>query len=202
MTRTFSVAFDYLCPFARNACEQVVEGLRAGADWDVDFVPFSLSQVHVEEGEPAAWDREDPTEASGILALQVGVAVRDLSPERFPDAHLALFAARHDEGEDINDEQVLRAALESAGVDPDPVFEEVASGRPLEALQREHEEASAKHEVWGVPTFITRDRAVFVRLAERPDGNGENAVRIVGQLLNLMDGFPVLNEYKETRKPH
>ena len=44
--------FDYRCPFARNGHESVVAGLRDGRDWDVTFVPFSLDQVHVEEGEP------------------------------------------------------------------------------------------------------------------------------------------------------
>ena len=48
--RTFAVSWDYRCPFARNAHEHVLEGIVAGADWDVTFVPFSLNQVHVEEG--------------------------------------------------------------------------------------------------------------------------------------------------------
>ena len=50
MARQFAVSFDYRCPFARNAHESVVAGLEAGRDWDVTFVPFSLDQMHVEEG--------------------------------------------------------------------------------------------------------------------------------------------------------
>ena len=46
----FAVTWDYRCPFARNAHEHVVLGLAAGAPWDVTFLPFSLDQVHVEEG--------------------------------------------------------------------------------------------------------------------------------------------------------
>src|SRR5688572_33244009 len=72
--RTFSVTWDYRCPFARNAHEHVLEGLRAGAPWDVTFVPFSLGQVHVAEGEPDIWGRWQ--EDSGLLALQAGVVVR------------------------------------------------------------------------------------------------------------------------------
>lgn len=52
----FDITFDYLCPFARNANEAVVKGLRQGRDWDVAFRPFSLAQVHVEEGEPSVFD--------------------------------------------------------------------------------------------------------------------------------------------------
>ncbi len=49
-TRSFAVTWDYRCPFARNAAEHVLDGLGAGADWDVRWVPFSLGQVHVAEG--------------------------------------------------------------------------------------------------------------------------------------------------------
>ncbi len=52
MSRSFAVTWDYRCPFARNAHEHVVAGLEAGADWEVDFLPFSLNQMHVEEGDP------------------------------------------------------------------------------------------------------------------------------------------------------
>src|SRR5215213_5383866 len=59
MTRAFAVSFDYRCPFARNGHEHLLAGLAGGADWDVTFLPFSLDQVHVAEGEPAIWDRPD-----------------------------------------------------------------------------------------------------------------------------------------------
>lgn len=44
------------------------------------------------------WERAPDEWGSGVLALLYGIAVRDTSPERFLDAHLALFAARHDQG--------------------------------------------------------------------------------------------------------
>ena len=54
MTTTFAITFDYLCPFARNASEAVVEGLHNGADWNVTFKPFSLAQTKVEPN--GAWE--------------------------------------------------------------------------------------------------------------------------------------------------
>ena len=39
MTTSFAVTFDYRCPFARNAHEAVVTGLREKRDWDVRFLP-------------------------------------------------------------------------------------------------------------------------------------------------------------------
>ena len=65
----------------------MVTGLRAGADWDVTFLPFSLGQAHVEEGETPVWER--PDEDSGLLALQASIAVRDTQPDHFLDVHHA-----------------------------------------------------------------------------------------------------------------
>ena len=104
----YDITFDYLCPFARNANEAVIEGLRQGRDWDVTFRPFSLAQVHVDEGGADVFD--DPS-ASGVLALQWGIAVRDNAPDLFGAAHVALFAARHDHGLDIKDEAVIREQM-------------------------------------------------------------------------------------------
>ena len=53
MVRALAVTFDYLCPFAYNGNAAVVAATRGGADLDVRYLPFSLDQAHVEEGEPA-----------------------------------------------------------------------------------------------------------------------------------------------------
>src|ERR1700712_428093 len=96
----FAVTWDYRCPFARNAHEHLVAALQAGADWDVRFVPFSLGQVHVNEGDTPIWDR--PADASGLFALQAGVVVRDRAPAEFLGVHHDLFAIRHDHGKHLS----------------------------------------------------------------------------------------------------
>ncbi|MFA5786237.1 MAG: DsbA family protein [Actinomycetota bacterium] len=195
MTRPFAITYDYLCPFARNAVESVVEGLREGKDWQVRFLPFSLAQVHVAEGETPVWERPvgDPA-SSGVLALAWGIAVREAFPECTLDFHMGAFAARHDEGRDINDEAVLREVAASVDLEPDAVVERVATGEPMAILGREHVEAVTSWEVFGVPTFIEGEEAVFARLMER--GN----VGDVEQVLGLI-GETRLNEFKRTRIP-
>lgn len=192
----FAVTWDYRCPFARNAHEHVIEGLRHGAAWNVRFVPFSLGQVHVTEGEPPVWVR--PEADTGLLALQVGVVVRDRFPDRFLDVHEALFALRHDHGRHLRDEAELRAVVAAQGLDAEAVLAEVASGRALETVRDEHTAAAVDHEVWGVPTFVLGESAVFVRLMERPRGDADLAQRTIGRVLDLMSGFPELNEFKHT----
>lgn len=198
MPRSFGLTFDYLCPFARNAHEHVITALEAGADWDVRFVPYSLSQGHLDEGETAYWDREDPDAGSGILAFQVGLAVRDHLPERFLEVHRALFAARHDAGRDIKDREVLREVLTDLSVDADEILRIVDDRRLLKVLAEEHTAGVEHHDVWGVPTFIAGGRAVFVRLMDRPEGDADHARRTIDRVLDLVEGAPTLHEFKQT----
>ena len=195
--RSFSVNFDYRCPFARIAHDHVLAGLDAGAAWDVRFVPFSLGQVHVADGEPDIWSR--PDDDSGLLALQVAVAVRDAHPERFRAVHAGLFSLRHDRAGDLRDRQLISEVLEAAGVDPAAVWEAVDGGSPLTTVEKEHVASDQEHSVWGVPTFVVGDRAAFVRLLERPV-DGADAVTSVERVLDLLD-WQGLNEFKHTSIP-
>jgi hypothetical protein len=197
--RRFAVTHDYLCPFARNAAEVVVRALEAGEPFEVDFRAFSLSQVHLEEGEAPVW-RPGGEPRSGVLALQWGLAVRDELPERFPAVHLALFAARHDQGRDLNDPEVLAAAVASAGVDPEEVEKLVAGGRPAAALADDHTWAVDGARVFGVPTFVTGRRAVFVRLMDRP-ASPQAARSTLERVLSMVEDWPDLNEFKATAIP-
>jgi len=199
MSTSFAVTWDYRCPFARIAHLHVIEGLRAGADWDVTFTPFSLGQVHLDEGAPDVWD--DPAAEPGRLPTQVGLVVRDQHPEVFLDVHEALFEARHTHGHDLRDEQVLRDVLTAHDLDADVVLD-AARTKGLEVLREEHRRAATDHEVWGVPTFIAGDRAVFVRLMDPPDGDADVAVRTVERVLDLLTGWPQLNEFKHTSIAH
>ncbi len=56
----------------------------------------------------------------------------------------------------------------------------------------------AGHAVFGVPTFIVGDRAAFVRLMDRPEGDGARARSTVEHVLSLCVEHPELNEFKHT----
>jgi len=198
MTRTFAVSFDYRCPYARIAHEHVLEGVRAGADWDVTYVPFSLGQAHVEEGQPPVWAR--PDEDSGLLALQVSLAVRDTQADTFLAVHHGLFEHRHARAGELRDREALSGVLAEAGADVEAAWAEVGSGRPLATLEKEHTSFVESHKVWGVPTFIVGDRAVFVRLLSLPDGDSKLAISTVDRVLDQIE-WPILNEFKHTSIP-
>lgn len=194
MAREIAVSFDYRCPFARNAHEAVVTALREGADLDVRFLPFSLDQAHIEEGEAPVWERQPDEWGTGVTALLYGIAIRDQFPERFFDFHLAAFAARHDHGKKLGREEVVREAAASVGLDVDAVAEEVWSGRPLKTLAAEHAEQVERWNAFGVPTFIEGDEAVFIRFMER------NRVDDLERALELLD-WTRFNEFKRTQIP-
>jgi 2-hydroxychromene-2-carboxylate isomerase len=181
-----------LCPFAYNGNAAAINAVREGGDYTFRYVPFSLAQAHVEDGAPPAWEGEPADQGSGVQALLWGLAVRDAFADQFEDAHLALFAARHDKGLKLDEADVLRDAVTSAGLDADAVAAEVASGRPLAALVAEHTEAVERWGVWGVPTFIENEDAVFVRFMER--GRVDDLERTIDLI-----SWTRLNEFKRPR---
>lgn len=191
MPRQITATFDYRCPFARNGHEALVNALRDGADLDIHFQAFSLDQAHIEEGDAAVWEREPSEWGTGTTALLYGIAVRDAFPDRFLDAHVELFAQRHDHGLQLNHEDVLEAAIAKVGLDVDAVKEEVWSGRPLKTLAAEHTEAVERWSVFGVPTYCEGEEAVFIRFMER--GRADDLLRA----FELLE-WTRLNEFKRT----
>jgi len=88
----------------------------------------------------------------------------------------------------------------SAGVDPDEVAKLVASGGPAAALAADHTWAADGSRVFGVPTFVTDRRAVFVRLMSRPGSPGD-ARATLDRVLAMVEDWDDLNEFKATAIP-
>jgi 2-hydroxychromene-2-carboxylate isomerase len=198
MTRRFGLTYDYRCPYARIAHEHVLAGLRAGADWEVEFLPFSLGQAHVAEGEEPVWVR--PDDDSGLLALQASIAVRDNHREHFEAVHHALFEHRHGDAGQLKEWAELAPVLDAAGVDAATIRAEIDSGQPLATVEKEHTSYVESHNVWGVPTFIVDDRAVFLRLLHMPTDDPRASITTIDGVLQQID-WPILNEFKHTRIP-
>lgn len=193
----FAVTFDYRCPFARNVHEHLVLALQGGAGFDVSFVPFTLDQPHVEVGASPAW--EDPARASSQTATLVGLAVRDTQPGHFLSVHLALFTARHEQQLDVRDADAVARVVDEAGGDGQAALAEVATGRPLATLAEEHQRVVDEHDVFGVPTFVIGDAAVFIRLTDRPGGDVGIATATIDRIVDTITSWPSLNELKHTR---
>ncbi len=196
MALTFAVTFDYRCAFARNFHDHLVVALAGGAPWDVEFVPFSQSQSHVEPGDPPVWDQ--PEVDSGLLAMQVGVHVRDHHPEAFLAVHRDIFGVRHVQGRRLTDPDPLRAVLDRHGLDGADIVARAIDGEVIPAVRKGHEWAEG-HGVWGVPTVIVGDDAAFIRLMNPSDGDAEASRTTIERCVALVSGWPELNELKHVR---
>ena len=198
MTISFGLTWDYRCPFARLVHDHVVTGLRAGADWDVTFLPFCLGQAHVEEGDTDIWER--PDDDSGLFALQLGVSLRDLQPHAFLGFHHDTYEHRFNGGGSLRDETVLARIIERNGGDADAAFADVRAGRALGVVREEHTRYASSHHVWGTPTFVMGDKAVFVRLLDHSHGDAATAKETVERIIRDIE-WPILNEFKHTSVP-
>jgi len=194
----FAVTYDYRCPFGRIAHDHVTTALVAGADWKVDFLPFCLGQSHVADGDRPLWER--PDDDSGLLALQVSVALRDGQPEAFLGFHRDTYEWRHRDAGNLRDRDALSRIAERNGADIEAMWTSVDSGAPLATVEREHEGSVRSHSVWGVPTFVVGDAAVFVRLLSGPDGDADLARATVERIVELI-GWRELNEFKHSSLP-
>ncbi|MCL5077149.1 MAG: DsbA family protein [Actinobacteria bacterium] len=197
---SFNVNWDYRCPFARIVNEHIVFGLQNGAPWKVDFLPFSLTEVHTEEGDIPSWD--DPSKADELLAVQVGIVAKNNFPDKFYDLHVHLFSLRHEQGLNLRNRSVLEAGISDVGLDPKQIFDEIDSGWPLKEFRKQHEESVTKYATFGVPTIFVDGKAAFVRLMARTNGNPKDSIdhieRIVGQIKNHSE----INELKHTTIPY
>lgn len=196
--QSFDLSFDYRCPFAKNLHLHVITALRAGADLDVNFMPWSLSQGSKSDDAPDVWN--DPSFDSHLLALAAGVSVRDEQPELFLDAHEALFRARHGQSIRLVNIGEIDSVLSPLGVDMSMVAADVTSRRPHDVIAASHKEFD-RFEAFGVPTFIMNDSATFVRYMTEPNDDPSASVELLESLLSMMVSRPELNEFKHTQLP-
>jgi hypothetical protein len=195
---SFDLSFDYRCPFAKNIHLHVLTALRAGADFDVNFAPWSLSQGSRAEGAPDVWN--DPAYDADLLSLAAAVSVRDQQSEYFLDAHEAMFRARHDRAIRLVTLDEISNVLAPLGVDMAKVAADVASRRPHDVIAASHKEFD-RFEAFGVPTFVVNDDATFVRYMSEPDDDPATSVELITSLLAMMTNRAALNEFKHTQLP-
>ncbi len=195
---SFQLSYDYRCPFANIIHRHVVTALRRGADFDVTFVPWTMSQGTRAEGSPDVWD--DPSRDEELLALAVSVSIRDQQPEFFLEAHEALFRARHEDGVRLRSIDEIKAVLAATGVDLARVFADVESRRPHKVIGTSFAEFE-RYEAFGVPTFVVGNDATFVRYMVPPTDRPDESVALIESLVNLMTNQSSLNEFKHTTLP-
>jgi protein-disulfide isomerase-like protein with CxxC motif len=174
----------------------IITALRNGADFEVRFLPWSLRQPHLAEGENDVWD--DPARDGETAALCASLSVRDHQPSRFLDAHEALFEARHVHGVRLNNFEEVAEVLAKVDVDVDAVSQDLDSRWAHQMLKDGHREMES-YGAFGVPTFVVGEDATFVRYMDVPTEDAGASIDLVGSLLDMMAHRPALNEFKHTK---
>jgi hypothetical protein len=175
----------------------VVTALQNGANFEVQFLPWSLSQGY-REGDLDVWD--DPGKDGDLVALAASVSVRDQQPEHFLNAHRALFEARHLHANRLHTFDEVASVLSSVHVDVEAVAADIETRRPHQLIGESHRRLEP-YEVFGVPTFVIGDDAVFVRYMEPPTNDVSASIDLVGGIVDMMVARPSLNEFKHTKLP-
>jgi hypothetical protein len=192
----FELSYDYRCPFAKNIHLHVLSALEAGADFDVDFVPWTMSQGYKAEDAPDVWD--DPEHDPDLLALAVSVSVSDQQPDQFLAAHEALFRARHEQAVRLVTFEEIERVLAPVGVDVAMVKRDLATRRPHQVIGEKFKKYESV-EAFGVPTFVVGNDATFVRYMSPPTDDPKASIALIESLVTLMTRKPELNEFKHTR---
>jgi len=195
---SFHLSYDYRCPFAKNMHLHVLSALRAGADFDVTFVPWAMGQGHRMPGAPDVWD--DPKQDSHNLALAVSASIRDNQPELFLVTHEALFRARHEQAKNLRNVDEIEEILSPLGVDMAAVRDDLASRRPFHVLG-ESFRFMERFDAFGVPTFVVNDDATFVRYMQPPTDDDAASIEVVRSLVTMMTTNANVNEFKHTKVP-
>ena len=193
---SFALSFDYRCPFAGVLHRHVVTALRAGADFDVEFVPWTLNQNYRKEGDADVWD--DPALESHLISLAAGVSLRDQQPDIFLDAHEALFVARHENGVRLANFDEIVDALAACKIDVAQLEADLATRRPYEVIGESFRRFE-NFEAFGVPTMVVDEDAVFIRYMDKPTDDADASIELITSLYNTLTTRPSLNEYKFTR---
>lgn len=192
----FELSYDYRCPFAKNIHLHVLSALEAGADFEIDFVPWTMSQGYKHEDAPDVWD--DPQHDADLLSLAVSVSVRDRQPDKFLAAHGALFRARHERAIRLVSLEEIDGVLAPLGVDMDLVRDDLATRRPHGVIG-ENFKRFAQVEAFGVPTFVVGNDATFVRYMTPPTGDAQASIDLIQSIVTMIKAQPELNEFKHTR---
>ena len=145
------------------------------------------------------WEHPDHP-SQGIPALVAAKAAKNQGESSFLRYHLAAFEARHEEGKDIADREVLIDIAKTAKLDLTKFEQDIASDKTWQAVGEDHTESKIKHGVFGVPTLaFGKGQAVFTKLGSIPESK-EERISLFELIFNMGVKRPCLLELKRTEE--
>jgi protein-disulfide isomerase-like protein with CxxC motif len=141
--------FDPLCPWCYQT-SRWVRRLSELGEVDVDWAVFSLDLVNAGSTETRAKGH-----ARAGNALRTVIAVRDAAGAAGVGAFYAAVGRRHHEqGEPLEEDATIRAALADAGLDTGLLDAALADDGTWAAVEDEHRQLVERTRSFGVPTIV------------------------------------------------
>jgi predicted DsbA family dithiol-disulfide isomerase len=140
----------------------------------VQWKTFSLEQQNSKEGPDfMLWENPDYP-SQGFMALVAAKAAINQGQPSFLKFHRATFKARHEEGKDIGDLEVLKEIALKTDLDLARFERDVARDETWQAAGEDHTESRKKYNVFGVPTLVfEQGKPVYVKLQSIPESREE-----------------------------
>jgi predicted DsbA family dithiol-disulfide isomerase len=154
------------------AQEQMGDGLQ------VDWKYFSLEQSNQpadstfklwEQGDTYDHDLNYDKHMRGLLAFWAAEAARQQGNAAFNAFRTALYDARHQDQLDITSRAAIAQVAAQVGLDMAQFERDFNDRQLLDALRRDHEEATTQYAVFGVPTLLfDGNDALFIKMMTVP----------------------------------
>jgi predicted DsbA family dithiol-disulfide isomerase len=171
---------------------------EAAGGLEIEWKTFSLEQQNSSQPPEFKFWEHPELPNRGVSALVAAKAAKNQGEDAFLRFHMAAFNARHDQGKDIADQEVLQEIGQTAKLDMARFKQDYAGAETWEAVGNDHQESQDKYEMFGVPTLVfDSDEAVFVKLASLPDSMEERL-----SLFDLVSGMGAEKPYLlELKRP-
>jgi predicted DsbA family dithiol-disulfide isomerase len=174
---------------------------KAGEAIEIDWRYFSLEQVNQRAGEGVqVWDRPAGYESTGLEAFAASEAARRQGdPAAWERLHEGLLQARHTGKKEKLTSAVVERVAAAAGLDLARFRRDMEDPSILDALKRQHAEATAEG-VFGTPTLVfANGGSGFLKMMPPPAG--EEALRAWQHVKALIGGLSAIAEIKRPKKP-
>ena len=141
-----------------------------GHNLTVNWKYFSLEQVNSQQGSQwKIWDQPEDYPSRGLWAFRSAEAARRQGEVPFISFHIALLKAKHEQGRDIADINILAEVARRVGLEMSQFQKDLNDRILLAKLAQDHTFAVDTLGVFGTPTLVFPERKpVFLKLASPP----------------------------------
>ena len=163
----------------------------------IQWKTFSLDQQNSKESPDfMMWESPDYP-SQGFMALVAAKAAKNQGESSFLRFHRATFEARHDDGKDIGDLEVLKEIAEQTDLDLARFEQDVARDETWQAAGEEHTESKKKYNIFGVPTIVfEQGDPIYVKLRSIPEPRKER-ISLFELISDMGSKRPYLLELKK-----